>query len=220
MKATDVARKLVERVLGHLGGLDAHPLDLVGEGREQRGELLAVALVADAATRMAARAEDSQALARDAGSRVRRRSADRLAATLGEPLFEASATLPTGSCEETTTSEPSGSRRAAPRALLQHPLDVSAVVVVDGRVEGHPCAAHARECPRSQVKRDAMRCGRATPRARARTPGGGRRLRPSIDRWVGVGADHLVTGVGEAGGGDVPEVPQAHHPDRRCLRRR
>ena len=109
MNVTDVARNALMRVLGHLGRLDRHPLDAVGEAaRAAARARLASRVVAHADDDAVGLRERPRSPCRAAGSPASRRSDTRRPpACAREALLRGARVVPTGSCDETSTSAPS-----------------------------------------------------------------------------------------------------------------
>ena len=138
VNVTDVAEERVERVLGHLGRLDRHPLDRVGERREQRRQ----------PRRGRARSRTPTTTRSGCGSldrlaepQVLRRAGER------RPRGRPSRRPSRSSCR--VRARPAAATRSAPprrreertaraRSARTHEVDVGAIVVVDRRVEGDP----------------------------------------------------------------------------------
>ena len=105
-------------------------------------------------------------------------------------------------------------RREQLQGMRHDPLDVGVVVVVDRGVEGHPRAPRAGEPP--GVGREAQACGVARQQLGESRLGYRRAVVGELldDARVRIDPEHLVAGIGQAGRGHAPEMPEAEHADR------
>ena len=129
----------VERVLGHLGRFDRHPLDPIGERREAaRVSGSRSHRVARRRRRRARAAEDLDGLAEPEVLRASRRTDT--ASVAGRAQSRSScAVKPTGTCDEHEDERRRGQRcGSAPPHVARDRLDVGPIVVVHRRVEGDP----------------------------------------------------------------------------------